>query len=279
MTEATTPNYEAQAKELGWVPKEQFKGDESRWVDAETFVKRGEEVMPILKANNKRLHQQVDTLSAQLSEARTAIQESQQAIATLRETQTEMTKAAVARSKAEIRGQLRAAREANDMQLVADLEDQLEDIRDAEREVKTKTAAPAPKPNPQQPQLDPEFIAWQRDNPWFGTDTRRTALAVAEAKELRQSGDQTIGRAFYDKAAAAADAILNPSARPTKVETGSGTGAPSQRSGGPKKGYRDLPADAQAVCDRQAEMVVGKNRAFKTAAEWQQHYADLFFAE
>lgn len=46
-------DYEAEARAHGWTPKEEFKGDESRWVDAETFVKRADEVMPLLKKQNQ----------------------------------------------------------------------------------------------------------------------------------------------------------------------------------------------------------------------------------
>ena len=46
---------EQEARTLGWVPAEEFKGDPNRWVDAETFVERGHTVMPILRKNNERL--------------------------------------------------------------------------------------------------------------------------------------------------------------------------------------------------------------------------------
>ena len=36
---------EAEARKHGWRPKEEFKGDPARWTDAETFVKRADEVM------------------------------------------------------------------------------------------------------------------------------------------------------------------------------------------------------------------------------------------
>ena len=51
------PTLEDRAAQMGWVPVDKFRGDPAHWVDAETFVKKGEEVMPILRANNRRLEE------------------------------------------------------------------------------------------------------------------------------------------------------------------------------------------------------------------------------
>lgn len=37
------------ASAMGWVPEDQFRGDKSKWVSAEEFVRRGENEMPILR--------------------------------------------------------------------------------------------------------------------------------------------------------------------------------------------------------------------------------------
>jgi hypothetical protein len=62
-------DYDSEARELGWLPKEEFKGDPSRWTDAETFVRKGDEVMPLIKAQNKRLRREIDDLKKQMRQA------------------------------------------------------------------------------------------------------------------------------------------------------------------------------------------------------------------
>ena len=52
-----SPEILREAKTLGWVPKDQFRGSADDWVDASTFVERGKQVMPILNHNNERLMQ------------------------------------------------------------------------------------------------------------------------------------------------------------------------------------------------------------------------------
>lgn len=55
-------DFDAEARAHGWTPKEDFKGDPSRWVDAETFVTRADEVMPLLKKQNKALKDDIAEL-------------------------------------------------------------------------------------------------------------------------------------------------------------------------------------------------------------------------
>ena len=55
VTNETSPEVRHEAESQGWVPKERFRGNENDWVDAETFVKRGREILPILRKNNENL--------------------------------------------------------------------------------------------------------------------------------------------------------------------------------------------------------------------------------
>ena len=63
---AEARDYESEARELGWVPKEDFRGDETRWTDAETFVKRGETQMPLLKKQVETQKSEIDYLKRQV---------------------------------------------------------------------------------------------------------------------------------------------------------------------------------------------------------------------
>lgn len=62
-------DFEAEAREHGWVPKDDFKGDDSRWVDAETFMKRADEMMPLLKAQNARQKREIEQLKKDFKRA------------------------------------------------------------------------------------------------------------------------------------------------------------------------------------------------------------------
>lgn len=272
---------EVKARQLGWVPQEEFRGDTAKWVDAETFVRRGEEVMPILRANNKRLEGEVGGLKEQLASTQTALAEAAEAISELKAHNSEAAKAAIKTTKTALRTQIRAAREASDWDALEQLEEQLEEVRETEREVAAKPVKPATtQPNqPTAPQPDPEFVAWKAENPWYGVDKRKTAFMHAEAQLLREDAANASlkGRAFLDKAAAAAEDLVNPRG-PSKVETGTGSGTATASSATGKKGFADLPADAKAACDSRTDKLVGANKAFKTKDEWRAHYAAQYFA-
>lgn len=269
---------EERARNLGWVPQEEFRGDPSRWISAESFLERGEHIMPILKANNERLQQEVAGLRGQISQFQTAINEGREAIEELKKFHTEDTEKKVQLARKNLLAELKAAKKEGDTDREVDLQGELSELDAALREERTPaTAQPAPR---QQPVIDPEFISWEAANPWFGVDKKRTALMTAAAEELRADpkNNGLIGRRFYEAASQEASRILDGgSRRTTKVEGGGASGGGSS-AGGEGRSYADLPADAKEVCERQASKLVGPNKAFKTKAEWQKHYAEQYFA-
>src|SRR6188768_4292987 len=48
-------DYVKEASSLGWVPQEKWTGDPERWVDAQSYVERGEKILPILIKDKRKL--------------------------------------------------------------------------------------------------------------------------------------------------------------------------------------------------------------------------------
>lgn len=161
------PSIEDRAKEMGWRPLSEFKGDESRFVDAETFVKKGEEVLPIIKANARKAEAELADMRATFAEfkkyhSQTEQRAYQRAIRDLEERQAE-------------------AVEANDLKSVRAI---TKEIADLSKDVRTDDDG-----NPyQSPDHAKTLNAWKGENPWFGSDSVMTAAANAVANELEQSG-------------------------------------------------------------------------------------------
>ena len=76
---------EERASAMGWSPQENFKGDPERWVDAETYVKRGEEFIPFLQADKRKLTQDVEALRGKLTQMEQTLKASSETIEALRE--------------------------------------------------------------------------------------------------------------------------------------------------------------------------------------------------
>jgi len=263
---------EVKAKELGWSPKEEFRGDPEKWIDAETYVRRGEEILPLLKATNRKQSEKINQLEAKLVAATEAIEGLKESTS----------KAAIKEVKAqhtELKGALKEARESGDVDAELEIQEKLTETTAALK------AAEAPATPPAQTDFTqtPEWKSWVGENAWFGSDKRKTALALGIAQDLRENGEKVTGKAFYDKVTEELNSMLgirkDPQRdNPSKVE-GDARGSVGGGGGPAAKSYNDLPAEAKAACERQSSRVVGSNRAFKTMAEWRAHYATKYFEE
>ena len=158
---------EDRARDMGWRPKEEFKGDESRWVDAETFVKKGEEILPILKANAKKTEAELAALKKDVAE--------------FRKFHSETEKRAYARALRDLEERQAEAVEANDLKSVRAI---TREITDLSKNVQTDDGG-----NPYKtPDHAKTLNQWKGENPWFQSDTVMTAAADAIASELEASG-------------------------------------------------------------------------------------------
>ena len=233
------PDTEAKARRMGWVPKEEFRGDHARWVDAEAFVRRGDEEVPIMRERMAALHKRLETTDAELRRM-------------VRETRG-LSEAAYQKAREDLKAeQLRAVSNADpDAYSAADA--RLSKL-DAARKVE-------PDPEPQQTP-DPAFAAWRSRNRWYDTDPRLQNVAVGLYSAISQEWGRDANTLDEDRLAAVEAEVkkLYPDRfpasngngpaqvkRPNGVSAVEGGGIASRKVG---KTYADLPADAKAACDR-----------------------------
>jgi len=271
----------AEATRMGWKPLEQFRGDPEQWVNAETFVERGRQVMPILKKNNEQLLHQLDT-------ERTARQALEGTVGELRATIQDLTKLQVAEVKRQVdaevtrlRAEKRVAIEAGEHALAAELDERLDEARDKQKTVAASPPPPPPAPAPK-PAVEPWAQAFADENPWLnGTtkeDKKRTALFLAIADTLHKETGQR-GKVLLEAAKVELEETLPTPGNPSKLEGAKGgDGGSRQASSNGKKGFTSLPADVQAFAKSEEKKYVGPNKAFKTPAEWHKHYAEIYLA-
>jgi len=277
--EVTPEALEAEAKSMGWVPEDQFKGNKDHWVDAEEFVERGRKVLPILIANNKRQarellsrDQKIDTLAQQLANATTAIEK-------LEKHYTEANKRAVQNAKESLRNELKQAREDNDVDAEDRILGKLEEIRDQERE----EAKPPEKKTeaPKTPEIPEDMKQWYRENSWFGSpkpeDMKKSKAIARIAEDMRDEGNELVGVEFMNEALRIyEEQVGEPTRQPTqKVET------PSSRGGGraSSKSFASLPKEAKDACLADAEDLVGPGKRFKTLDDWKTNYAKIYYGD
>ena len=220
----------AEAKRQGWVPQSDYNGPEDRWVDADTFVKKGKEINALLRKDNEFLKREV-------SEMKTTMME-------FKKFHADTEKRAYDRAMLDLRDQKKEAINTGDGDKVLQIDDAIDELKTARAQEKVEVR-PSNQP-------DPTFVQWNEDNPWFGKDTELTEEANLIGEVIKRKQPTLIGEAFLDEVTkrvkkAYPEKFTNTNrARPSPVE---GTTAPkSNQKGG--KGYNDLPPEAKQACQK-----------------------------
>lgn len=270
---AASTERQTEALKMGWIPPTRFKGDPEKFIDAEQYIERGEQLLPIVRANNLRLEKQVALQATELQSLRETVSKTDKLIADMEIRHSAETQKKVELARSELKAQLAKASEAGDHEGVAELTDQLTTLNAAEKEQKKEEKKEETPP----PQFKPPaaLIAWAVDNPWFGTNKKKTALMIATAQEIREA-EPTLGEIdLYNRAKAETEEIFTPTQKQVDKVEGSRNG-----SGGAKgKSYASLPSEAKLECDKDLKKFVGPGKLYKTDAEYRSYYASLYFSE
>ena len=263
------PDVEREARNMGWMPKEDFKGDPERWVDAEEFVERGKHVMPILLKNNERLQKELLTRDGRIATLSQQLDGATAAIAKLEKHYTEANKRAVENAKLQLREQLKKAREDNDVDAEFEIRDKLDQLNAASDKAEEQSAATPTKAPADAPKLSPEFVAWQARNEWFGVDVKKTKAITRIGEDLRDEGNTLTGVEFLDECVRVLNEREAPAPKKSEEAPVSKVDAPYRggRSTG-RKSFADLPSEAKQACREDAEDLVGKGKLFCTMKEW-----------
>jgi len=246
------PQTEKEARIFGWVPKEEFRGSDADWVDAEVFVKRGKEINPILRKNNELLMKKLDERTKEIDSIKASVEEFKQ----FQKESFDRKAIEYEVQIAQLKTKKREAIAAGDGDLVVDLDDQIDDLKDAQKEAKQeskKKLEEAPKTEAQvSVPDDPDLQSWLGRNQWFGEDTEMTDVANGLGSSVRKQFPHLTGRAFLDKLD---EKIVEyfPHKTLGKKAKGSAVDSTGNVRGGTtsgKKSYDNLPDDARQACDR-----------------------------
>jgi len=244
------PEHETEARAQGWVSKEEFRGSENDWVDSETFVRRGREIMPILRKNNEKLLKELSVAKAAAEEARLAARE-------FREFQKEQFERKTKDLEVQLDQLKQAKREAissGDGDRAQAIDDAMDVVKEERIEAKQNLQAAEQKAAaPPQVTQDPDINEWMSKNEWFGTDRKMTAITNGLGTELRAENPNMTGKQFLEKLDQELS-TLYPEKFGKKRAANPVGGAPSSSarpaSGSTKPSYANLPSEAKAACNR-----------------------------
>lgn len=223
----------------GWKPKEYFHGPEEQWVDAETFVKRGREINPILRKNNEKLQREIASLKAQLDTTNLSLSKVQEYHNKLEERVYE-------RAIKDLKAQRKTARSEGDDERVDELEEQLEDMQG--------NKPVAQEPAKATPAMDASLTDWMEDQKsWFNNqnqDMMDYANAVGIRLRREDPDNKLIGKDFLDKITSAVrkqypEKFGNRRGAPAAVGGGGESASSSGATASSGKGLGSLPPEAR----------------------------------
>lgn len=269
---------ESKARAMGWVPKEEFKGDPAKWRPADEFVKRGEEVVPILRSRVEKTEQRLHALQQEYEADRTNWEDTFKRM-------TRMNELALKRQREQLEAdrnrRLVEAAALGDVDTVKKITS--EKIPDEEPDERTEAAAPARQEQPKQklnPTVQRAVNEWVDANPWYNEDPELHFAANGVSARLRRdkpglTPDQhleivtkEIRRRYADKFGQS-EASDSGDEREYSAPSVAGGGRVAA-SGPRRKTARDLPADARTAGEQFVKQGLFKSMEDYAKSYWEQ---------
>ena len=251
-------NFETEARSEGWLPKEEFAekfGSDEKWVDAEQFVKRGEEILPIVNAKNRKLQ-------AKLSEMEQRIDQLMQSNAEFKQ----FTDKSLQKERKEKQTLIA---ELEKLRAKAVAEGDGATFEQVDRQLTEARAIPDPQ-GQKPPEISPEIKGWMADNDWYGKDKTLTALVDGFSGQLVAEKPWLRGKDHLEACKAMAmeempERFGNPKRKDSKVEEPG-----SKRSGKKGRSFDDLPDDAKSEFKKFQRDIPGLTEAdYLSNYEWE----------
>lgn len=222
-------DYEAEARQQGWVPKEEYKNPD-KWVDAKTFVKRGEIFRPALNAKYKEAENKLADLERKFAEQEAAIERNNRIAEKMMERARED---ALEKLKAE----QRAAWEQGDDARYNELDKRRDKLADEFKIEPVKVV-----PQREIPQVDPYESKFARENPWYEQDPILRNMAVAvDASLIARGGFTSVEARHAEVKRQIIEAFPHKFENPNRAKsTGLGTGRNPAKTA-TKKGWDAMP--------------------------------------
>lgn len=231
--EAAPVDYVAEAKKMGWVEPDEFKGEREHHIDAETFYNRAIEYMPIAKATIRKLSGRIDAMEKAARQSADFFSKAEER--------------AYTKALDEIRAEQEAAVESGDVEAHRKAADKLDKL---EKPSAPKAADISPE------QRAEDFADWGKANKWYATNSVMQSYADAQAASLAKSKGGILDREDLDavsekvKAKFADEFPDDFGAAPKPKPRSAVEGVSSGRGRSSGFTYNDLPPEARATCDK-----------------------------
>lgn len=222
VTEESGDPLEAIAREGGWAPLEEWRGDEEKWKDAETFIREG------IKIQGKQ-HDKIDRLVQTVTKVESNLKE-------MAKGEAQRTRKALEAQKERLLKERQEAFDDQDATRFEQIDSELKQTDDSLRDIES----------PKQDFLkgEEEFI---KKNEWYGKDKAMTAYAATAAQSLIGTFPDIDATEYYETLEKVVRANFPNEFRNTNRDAGGMASAdrPASKSGSSKKSFDSLPPEAK----------------------------------
>lgn len=248
---------EIEARSFGWVPQDEYKGNQEDWKDADTFLRRGKEINGFLRKDMEKVNAKLSQRDAELAEIRETVEE-------FRKYHNETEARAYKKALDDLKKQKVEAIEQGDGVRVVEIDDEIDKYKEAQKPIDK------PKPKADSNNYDAEYVEWATSNTWYVTSPELKQLAELFGQEITAKSPEKKGKAFLDEVTqkvkeAAPEFFENPARRNGVVSTSSDGRNPGTKT---KKSYNDLPAEAKAACDKFVKQKLMTQEQYVSEYDW-----------
>lgn len=241
----------AEARDQGWVPLDEYRGDPADWRDAETFARRGREINPILRKQLAKKDAEIARLHTEMTEQGATVKEIRVYLKKVEDN-------AMKNAMAQLKQAKRDALAGGDFVAAEDYSDQIDDLKNSPSSIPEERAPAAPPAN----EIHPDVRVWMAENPWFSEKNPEmveyangAALSLQNANQQKPESERLAPKALLDVVSTKVRKMFpkqfseDPPAgmfESGNTGAGGGSGFPTKSA----KGFSSLPKDAQQQFDR-----------------------------
>lgn len=169
---------EVKARESGWVTLEEWDGDPADWVDARNYNLRGE------------LMRRIQSQSKQLIEKEERLKKLDNAVKSLGEHNRKIAEVQYEKAMRDLKAQRREALNSGDDEVVDAVEDRIDQLKTAKKEMESQAASEEMTPEQQAPPADFQvaFEGFIEENSWYKDDRIMRAAADVIGQSLFEEG-------------------------------------------------------------------------------------------
>jgi hypothetical protein len=235
-------NTEEEARKLGWVPKEKFKGDESNYIEAETFLNKARTEIPLLKAQIRKMQEDNKQLNEFFAKS-------------------------LERNRQDLQDKMEKAAEDGDVEQYKRYRKKEEQLQIESKDIMQNRTEPVP-------QIEPEIEEWVNSNNWFRNDDALKAYATAKYDQIQAearmkneiiSTRETLRRLDDHMDKQIFRKNVNPKRYQAQAVEGGGNVA---RRGSTEKSFSSLPPEAKVQCKKWVQQGYMTEKSYLDNYEW-----------